>query len=1529
MIRHVLMTWVLVAMGFGAAVGQAADRTWTGTAGDKNWFTPGNWNPSDNYPQAGESATIASGTVILNASTLALNVFTITNATLTFTNWSTTLTASSVFIRNGATVTLPPAYTNTVMSNRVHFSCSSSFTLDKGGTIDGAGKGYAGGVGSSGYGSGPGGGAVTAGAYYGGGAGHGGSGGDGYAGNGGGEYDSTNAPMLPGSGGGGPGGAGGGAVWIEANGAAVTVNGTISVNAASGAGSGGGSGGSILVNCLTFSGTTNGLLSATGGTGYDGGVNGSSGGGAAGRIAVIYDGTAQAALAQPRVRISTAPGRRGSSKSPDSAGEAGSLYLPDTLWLSDAPANFLSVRLYGVTSWSPDRLMLTNAALWFAEDGFRLTVTNDILCATGGVLTLPSFCVLNCGGNLTLTNGGSLAVYGGITSAVTAAYGALVSVTGTVSIGSGSWVYPYSAWVTNGPGVRPLPTNNAAAVPLFVMSNLTVAAGGGFDASGLGFAGGIGISDNGFGPGRGLCVLNGYYGGGGSHGGKGATGGGGAGGSPYDRTNAPIQPGSGGGGQWSGVGGGGIRLDVAGTASVLGTLSASATSAEVTSYGGGGGGGSVFLMCGQLYMGTTTVITANGGRPGGTGSKNGGGGGGGRIAVAIGLAAADRQNLAAGQSPAGMTVFSRPAPSSAAISATGGVGYTTGYSGSNGTVVFLTTNNVLAVQGNPAEAGLPAPQSYGSQSYSGTDVWVTNSVGTPADRAAGAGWAGIGWKLAVSGGAQVDSGSGTQAVVHLTNNMTLTWNWTNEYQLTVESSGPSNGSVNASAVNGWYTNGTFVSGIFATASNGYLFSQWEGVSSGQFDNPLSVTMTNAKSLMAVFVSSTGVRKTWTGSGAWESSTNWSPSGMPGSLDEVIVQSGSVLFGSARSVGSLIISNGATMTFTNWTTRLTASNVTVQSGGKITLAPAFTDSQMSNRIYIVCTNFTLETNATIDATGLGYKGGVLPTDNGSGPGRGLAGTSYYGGGGSHGGAGGDGTAGGGGAEYDATNAPVLPGSGGGGDVAGAGGGAVRIDAASAVTLNGTIMADGLTTGSVGGGGAGGSILINCVTFSGATNGLLTAKGGNGKDSNGASGGGAGGRIAVLYGSAQPRPGVRFSVAAGLRSTNTYWNVESGEAGTLYLPDTTFLSETMANFLNVRLLGGGTNWSADHLALTNRVVWFGENGFVLTVTNHIVCDTGSRLTMPPRSVLNGGGNLTLTNGGALAAYGGITNALTAAYGSLVSVAGNVVLSAGSWVYSYSTYVTNGAGQPPLVTNQAVAVPLFTMNNLTIAAGAGFNADDVGFGGGQPFTGQNGFGPGGGLSVGYYGGGGGHGGAGGLGEQGSGGSTYDRTNAPIRPGSGGGSERGMPGGGGIRIEARGVATIDGALSANAPHATALSISPGGSGGSIFLTCQDLRASASARLTANGGNAGSQGSTPTSGAGGGGRIAVWIGTFTDSQRNTLSVDGVIPKAVIGSSSALFLGTVSATNGTNVVHSSRNGLPGTVAFITLPASRGTIILIR
>jgi hypothetical protein len=310
-----------------------------------------------------------------------------------------------------------------------------------------------------------------------------------------------------------------------------------------------------------------------------------------------------------------------------------------------------------------------------------------------------------------------------------------------------------------------------------------------------------------------------------------------------------------------------------------------------------------------------------------------------------------------------------------------------------------------------------------------------------------------------------------------------------------------------------------VSGIAAAANSGYAFYEWvdDVPAADRYSASLSLTMDQPRTATASFYSETGDTRVWAGSGLWENSQNWSPSGMAGPLDTAIIRSGTSIISRARTVDNLTISNTASLMFTNWTTVLTAGTVTVRSGGKMELPAAFTNAGMSNRIYVVCQTMTIETNGQLNATAKGYAGSPNRGVRGSGPGWGDSYTGGTGGGGSYGGQGGysSATITAGGGIYGDTNAPLAPGSGGGTDWAslgGAGGGAIRLIANAAMILDGSIVANGQDL--VGGGGSGGSIYITCGTFSGGTSALLSARGGNSSSVNG--GGGGGGRMVVHYG-----------------------------------------------------------------------------------------------------------------------------------------------------------------------------------------------------------------------------------------------------------------------------------------------------------------------------------------------------------------------------------------------------------------------------
>ncbi len=148
------------------------------------------------------------------------------------------------------------------------------------------------------------------------------------------------------------------------------------------------------------------------------------------------------------------------------------------------------------------------------------------------------------------------------------------------------------------------------------------------------------------GPGAGWQAFNGN-GGGGGHGGAGGggqvpynfQGGGGA----YDSESLPADFGSGAGAGGGGAGGGAIRLSVAGTVQLDGSIAAGGGNARDT-HDGGGSGGSVLMQIGTLSG--IGAISANGGASGAGGP--GGGGGGGRVALyASNLAGFDTNHITA------------------------------------------------------------------------------------------------------------------------------------------------------------------------------------------------------------------------------------------------------------------------------------------------------------------------------------------------------------------------------------------------------------------------------------------------------------------------------------------------------------------------------------------------------------------------------------------------------------------------------------------------------------------------------------------------------------------------------------------------------------------------------------------------------------------------------------------------------------------------------------------------------------------
>ncbi len=699
-----------------------------------------------------------------------------------------------------------------------------------------------------------------------------------------------------------------------------------------------------------------------------------------------------------------------------------------------------------------------------------------------------------------------------------------------------------------------------------------------------------------------------------------------------------------------------------------------------------------------------------------------------------------------------------------------------------------------------------------------------------------------GWTLAYTNGTYLTGDTSTQAVFQLDASKRLTWLWANEYYLTVTAG--TNGTATTGA-DGWYTNGATVT-LSATGNTGYAFLQWSGnVPAGsQTSNPLTLALDQPRTIQANFTPAVPAAETkvWTGTGRWTSWTNWSPAGLPGPEDTVAIRSGSVILDGPTTVASLVISNGATLIFTNWNSVLgTAGDIVISSGATVTLASAFTDVQMSNNVYFSCSNFTLETGGTINADYAGFQGGFNRA--GYGPGS----TTQDRGGAGHGGRGTTHVAGTwGGDAYGSTNAPVMPGSGGSGSsggTGGKGGGAVRIEASGSICVNGIISANASYTNSVGntGGGSGGSIYLTCATFAG-TNGFVRANGGTGSN-----GGGGGGRIAIICtddtAQAQlPRPTVNFSAMRG-------GGAMSPELGTVYLSTDLLIPITMTNF-NGRLRGL-PSWTLNfaQLAMASSTILLPDDvaAVALAVTNDLLLD-GSTLDVDGYAAsrtpmtLNVGGNLTLTNAAKLYVYAGVTNGLTVTNGGWLGVTGNVSIATNCILYS-TCHATNGG---------AVRI---VANNVTLDAGGSISADSRGY--------ATGYGPG--KPSGR--GGAGHGGPGGTaGGTEYGGPSYGSSNAPIEPGSGSNQRNG---GGTVWINAGGTIRVNGTLTAKG--ADGANDNGAGAGGSIYLTCATIAGASGGFMNVNGGSA-----ILTSGGGGGGRIAVNFGSDQMGTNNVTASGGV-----------------------------------------------------
>ncbi len=214
----------------------------------------------------------------------------------------------------------------------------------------------------------------------------------------------------------------------------------------------------------------------------------------------------------------------------------------------------------------------------------------------------------------------------------------------------------------------------------------------------------------------------------------------------------------------------------------------------------------------------------------------------------------------------------------------------------------------------------------------------------------------------------------------------------------------------------------------------------------------------------------------------------------------------------------------------------AGNLSVVSGANLTHQPT-TTAQAYSLLLTVTNTFIVDTNSTIDVSGLGYPANYTLGDTTTNASSGFSGGSYGGLGGMRSAAN---------PVYGDFRNPNELGSGGANSSyggGGAGGGLVRITAGSA-QIGGKILANGQTPYQCGA-GSGGGIYLNVGTLSGG--GLVTANGGNGNGWLGTPG--SGGRIAIFYTAANG-----FDFADNVTTHGGAPSDISAAVGTVYLKQT---------------------------------------------------------------------------------------------------------------------------------------------------------------------------------------------------------------------------------------------------------------------------------------------------------------------------------------------------------------------------------------
>ena len=793
---------------------------------------------------------------------------------------------------------------------------------------------------------------------------------------------------------------------------------------------------------------------------------------------------------------------------------------------------------------------------------------DDAVTIGSGVVTASNLTVSV--GSLTMGSGATLTVYAEAVDnsedlTAFAGDGAVVNVAGDLALQSGAWIVPIAEPVSGG------------TVRFNVGGNVSIAEGGGFDATGKGWK-------SPYGPG--FYGSTGWSDGhGGSYGGLGRTEKGGLPtGKTYGYLFAPFLPGSPGRNagrpatiaeNTGGRGGGAIRLHVTGDFELAGSLladgvnGAGTVAAPNNGTSGAGSGGGIFVTCRNFTPASSAVISAVGAdtRYGWAGA-----GGGGRIAiVSDSPTTAQIESLyATGEAGNLLQVTTNvndvaECPWPALCKLNGGKCWTNASSaGDPGTGAYLCnlgSKRAISVSVVPsaaditlADLNLPVGSSLVSGEITATAAEYSFVPGTDSrERRHCLGFVfsnDVGTVVADAALSYAFDASAAAA------RSCLEWNYTDlEKRLVIAIDGEGE----VVGYENWSDDGTVLT-LTPVPAEGWRFLCWSGEVpiANLNDNPLSLTMSVPRDITAKFIPDVELTGEVAAvqNGEWFDAATWGGEGLPGPEAEVTIdgfavrntqasvpKAGSITLSGTGSLtlgelncpyrpqlvvgGDLVLTDTAQLTVyagqldTNDLVRYAKGSTRVSVGGNMIVGSGcwvypFCHPTTGAAVAFSANRFDIAANAGFKAEKAGYA-------YCNGPG------AYYGHIGKNGW-----TDEGHGASYGGVNArfrssypaqptygnpyaPFWAGSSGTttGDSGSPGGGAIILNAMRDITLAGWLDADASATSARSGLGSGGSVWLRCKKLKlDAATAKITAKGGN--NTWGGAGASGGGRICIAEG-----------------------------------------------------------------------------------------------------------------------------------------------------------------------------------------------------------------------------------------------------------------------------------------------------------------------------------------------------------------------------------------------------------------------------